>query len=218
MSEELYSMTIREAINKRYIVPIQPIFYDLDNSHIKRRKATGKRGEPSQYQLDYSDFIVKNTERNDIVVDVAQKMLSMDVPTLILVTQVEHGLKLAERLSQAVFANSTTQNPKKNYEMVRRFNSGEFPIMIGTSVIGEGVDTKRCGALINASGGKAKSELLQKVGRTVRNFEGKEVGFYFDFMDNRSPTLKKHSTTRKNTIKKEFDANVIIMDGQQRML
>ena len=214
MSETLYEMNLIQAISKKYIVPVQSFFFELDNSSIKGRKASKRkiRGQknPNQFQLDYEDFIVNNDERNDLAVEIAKKMESMGIQTLILVGQVSHGMSIQEKIEGSAFANSTTQKPEKNMEMVKEFNAGRIRTLIGTSVIGEGVDTKPCGAIINLSGGQAESELLQKVGRVIRNFAGKQVGFYFDFMDNGPKSLKKHSRTRLKIIKTHYGKSPII--------
>lgn len=213
MSEQLYDMSLKEAINKKYITPVKAIFIDLKNS-IKPRVASKGKGNPSQYQLDYSDFIVESEERNNKALEIAERMQSLGVPTLILVKQVEHGLFFADRLKDSRFANSTTQKPEQNLVLVKEFNAGKIPILIGTSVLGEGVDTKRCGAIINVGGGQAESELLQKVGRVVRIFKGKLIGFYFDFIDNNSKSLKKHSNTRKKIIAERFGLKVQIIKNK----
>lgn len=208
LSKTLFHLDLIDAINKKYITPVQGIFYEMNNSDLEvtpKKNINGTWNKDNErYQADYETFIVKNVKRNKKAIDISKKMIDLKVPTLILVKKVSHGLEILKRIPNAKFANSTTQKSTINFDLIDDFNAGKIPVLIGTSVIGEGVDTKRCGAVINLSGGKAKSELLQKVGRVVRRFEGKEVGFYFDFIDKNCESLRKQSVARKNIIKNEY--------------
>ena len=53
--------------------------------------------------------------------------------------------------------------------------------MIGTSVIGEGIDTKPAGAVILGNGEKAESKVMQNIGRVVRKYKDQKKGFVFDY-------------------------------------
>lgn len=202
LSETLYSMSVKEAIAQKYIVPVCSTFFNLENRGIEPTK---------KYASDYSKFIDKNDERNERAVQTAGKLLDRRVPTLILVKHVEHGREIARHLPNATFINGKDENAAYNMKVVEDFNQGKIPQLIGTSVIGEGVDTKACGALINLYGGKARSDIMQKTGRVVRNYPGKNLGFYFDFVDNGSKYLIKHSKQRKKIIESEYGLSAMVM-------
>lgn len=199
LSQNLYSVSTLEAINKKYIVPIVPVFFNLKNKDLV---ATG------HYGSDVRTFIDTNEERNAIAIDTALRMKAMKVPTLVLVEHVAHGRLLADSLPGFVFLNGQDESAEYNMAMIKKFNAGEIEGLVGTSVIGEGVDTKACGAIINCSGGKARSELLQKVGRAIRKFPGKVVGYYFDFYDNRQKHLVSHSKQRIEIIESTYGVKI----------
>lgn len=203
LSETLYSVSTIEAIKKGYIRPLVSFFYSLKNSSLVAKQV---------YKSDLKSFIDTNAERNDIALEVARKMYNKDIPTIMLVNHIEHGKFLKNMLGDAaLFLNGQDESAAYNMQMVKRFNQREIPILIGTDVLGEGVDTKACGAIINLSGGKAKSELMQKCGRTVRNFPGKSVGYYFDFFDNGQKHLKAHSNARAKIIQEVYGQSVNIL-------
>lgn len=200
LSEVLYSVTTREAIAKGYIKPLVPFFYDLDNSPLSSN---------GDYRQDVKNFIDNNNERNQFIINNAKKMIQSNIPTLILVDHVEHGRKLQSALGKdALFLNGQDENSLYNMQAVREFNNLQHPCLIGTSVLGEGVDTKACGAIFNTGGGKAKSELMQRCGRAIRNFPNKKCGYYFDFNDNRSRFLEKHSRIRAKTIEEVYGTKI----------
>lgn len=193
LSNTVFSMSILEAIQKKYIVPIVPIFFDIPNENLVSQ---------DDYRKDYKDFVDNNVTRNQIIADTQDKMRSMGIPTLTLVKHIQHGKNLCT--GDSVFLNGQEKDAAYNKNQVANFNKGSINSIVGTSVIGEGVDTKACGAVINGKGGKSKREILQNVGRAVRKFEGKDVGYFFDFIDRRQKNLYKHSRERIKIVEKEF--------------
>lgn len=204
LSDTLYSVTTQEAIAKGYIKPLVPFFYNLGN-----RMVTSM----GNYKTDYKKFIDENSERNDFTINQARKMIQQNIPTLILVEHVGHGRHLQAQLGKdAVFLNGQDESSLYNMQMVKEFNQLKVPCLIGTSVLGEGVDTKACGAIFNLCGGKAKSELMQRCGRAVRNFPNKKVGYYFDFIDNGQKHLIKHSKERMKIIEEVYGTKINIIN------
>jgi superfamily II DNA or RNA helicase len=202
LSNNLYSVTTLEAINRGYIVPIVPMFFDLKNKGLVSQR---------NYKADYKTFMDLNQERNGIAIEYAQKMIQQNTPTLILVEHVEHGRFLQASIKDSLFINGQDESAQYNMQMVKKFNNMEVPCLIGTSVIGEGVDTKACGAIFNLAGGKARSELQQRVGRAIRKFPNKKVGYYFDFIDNGQKHLLSHSKQRIEIIESTYGKKINII-------
>ena len=88
----------------------------------------------------------------------------------------------------------TNQDTKK---IIDDFNALKIPILIGTDVVGEGVDTVGVDALILAGAGKAKSEIVQKIGRSLRLRDGKKYAIVVDFADRNVSTFERQSLIRK---------------------
>jgi superfamily II DNA or RNA helicase len=138
-------------------------------------------------------------------------MVQSNIPTLMLVEHVEHGRFLQASMKDSIFLNGQDESSAYNMQMIHKFNRKEIPCIIGTSVIGEGVDTKAAGAIFNLSGGKARSELLQKVGRVIRTYPGKKIGYYFDFIDNGQRNLFAHSKERMSIIEETYGTKVRVI-------
>ena len=195
LSVELFSMTPIQAMEKKYIVPIQPIMQTVYNHEMKCI---------SKYADAYDAFVVENLERNGHVCTFAEKMKNMRIPTLILVKRVEHGRWLQSAIQHSYFLNGQDEDSHLNMDKVEAFNRLEIPVLIGTSVIGEGVDTKSAGAVILANGEKARSRVWQNIGRVVRLFPNKSVGYVFDFADKVSKFMKNHSKERRKIYINDF--------------
>lgn len=204
LSDTLYSFSTIEAINKGYVRPLVSFFHEMKNLDLVSK---------NNYKSDTKRFIDQNMNRNHIAIEVAKKMYHSNIPTIMLVEHMEHGKYLQQQLgSNALFLNGQDESSSYNMQMVKRFNKKEIPILIGTDVLGEGVDTKACGALVNLGGGKARSELMQKCGRTIRNFFDKKVGYYFDFNDLNQKHLRLHSKERIKIIEEVYGKSVNIIN------
>ena len=92
--------------------------------------------------------------------------------------------------------------------MLRDFREGRITTLIGTSVLGEGVDLPCAETLILASGGKAESQVIQNVGRVLRNFKGKLDALIIDFDDRDEGTLEDHSDIRFSYYEKYFEMDL----------
>jgi superfamily II DNA or RNA helicase len=73
---------------------------------------------------------------------------------------------------------------------------GEIQGLIASTIADEGLDIKRLAGLILAGGGKSSTRALQRVGRTLRTFEGKTHAIVVDMADE-SKYLRVHSSKRK---------------------
>jgi superfamily II DNA or RNA helicase len=87
--------------------------------------------------------------------------------------------------------------------LVKEFNEGKIPILIGTSCITTGTDIQTVEAIIYLQGGKSEIQVKQSIGRGTRKPEGKTDCFFIDFDIRNVETLHRHAEARK-----EIYANV----------
>jgi superfamily II DNA or RNA helicase len=81
-------------------------------------------------------------------------------------------------------------------ELVKAFNRGEFPILVGTSCITTGTDIQTVGAIIYMQGGKSEIQVKQSVGRGTRKPEGKVDCYFIDFDMINAETVHRHAEER----------------------
>lgn len=157
----------------------KPIFYIISNSLPYFNFPSFVNA--TLYSKTYKKYIVENPQRNSIIAKIAKKFaLEENKSVLITLEHVQHQKFLKEFLPEATYINSKTDN---NFTVLEKFNSKEIKILVGTDVIGEGVDTYAADALILAGAGKAKSNIVQKIGRNLRIYPGKKNAYIIDFMD-----------------------------------
>ena len=82
-------------------------------------------------------------------------------------------------------------------DLVKRFNAGEIPVLVGTSAICTGTDIQTAHNLILIQGGKSEVKFRQAVGRGTRRVPGKkEHCTIVDFDVTNVATLHRHAQTR----------------------
>lgn len=80
--------------------------------------------------------------------------------------------------------------------LVLSFDRGEFPILVGTSCIGMGTDTKSPNFGIDLVGLTSEIRVRQSVGRFTRLFEGKKDAIYNDYNVYNIEPMERHAKVR----------------------
>jgi superfamily II DNA or RNA helicase len=182
LSNVLYTYTSKDAISEGFLV--KPNFKWIRNS----MKVKGK------YQTQYKEGIVENESRNAKIAELCNNHSKDHV--IVLVQQVKHAEILKESIPHAVVITGKEKESDRN-DILNSFRKGEINVLIGTSVIGEGVDLPVANVLILAGGGKAKSQVVQIVGRVLRLAPNKSKATIYDFQDTGANYLEDHAHTRE---------------------
>jgi superfamily II DNA or RNA helicase len=182
LSEVLYEYTIKQAIADEFLV--KPEFEIVPIEHEGR----------SNYQTEYKECLVENDERNGVVAEIVEHHKNDSV--IVLVQQIEHGERLEKLVKGSKFIHGEEKDDVRQKAM-EDFRAGRLKCLIGSSVIGEGVDLPRANILIMAGGGKARSTVMQQIGRVLRPFEGKTKAVVYDFSDEGASYLEEHSVLRQ---------------------
>jgi superfamily II DNA or RNA helicase len=159
------------------------------------------------WDVTYERCITKNKDRNDKIVKLA---LEQDVPTLILYKIIEHGLILGDRIPNSIVLSGTDSNSVRE-EAIQKFKSGEIQYLIASNIFKQGISINNIETLINASGGKSKIEVLQKIGRALRLHKGKDYALVYDFNDIGNKFTEKHSLQREDLYKKTGFTDIEIL-------
>ncbi len=192
LSNVLYSYSAINGINDGYLCP--PIFKFIEFNH------SYPGLPPDTWKKEYTDFIVDNELFNQEVSRIAKTMNDRGMSTIVFVKEIAHGKKLNELIPDSGFMNGENDS-RLNEDLLSDFNSGKLKCLIGTSIIGEGVDTVRASCGIMAGGGKAESEIIQKIGRLLRLHPDKKFSIVIDFMHKNSKWALKHSKAREKIYK-----------------
>ena len=183
----IYELKYKEAIKEGYIVPIEAYYIELPKQKI----------DAFTWAQVYSELVVNNQHRNNIIIDLMTQLDSSKISTLCLVKEIKHGEALG-----FPFVNGQDEDSRS---LIDDFNKRRIYTLIGTNgVIGEGVDTKPCEYAIIAGLGKAKSAFMQQVGRTVRTYPGKESAKIIIFKDKSHKFTLRHFNEQCKILKEEY--------------
>lgn len=211
MQEHLGSVIVRESRRElERIGRIIPVDYYM--------LAFGLEGDfhdQSAYDIAYDEWLVSNPQFHKLIAGLCKKYHGDG--TLALVDRENLGHHLERAIQDigltANFIYGKTPKRQRN-ERLREFEAREFDVLIGGKIINRGLDLDGgCENLIIATGGKLKSDFIQKVGRAVRhNSRGRSRIFDFFFRCNKY--LYEHSRSRlKAMIAAGYKTTVIFPGG-----
>lgn len=191
----------------------------LENSvmakpHIYLVKNECKEDEYFDYQTAYTEEIINGKRRNQIICDIVDKYKK---GVLIVVNIIEHGEILEKLIPNSIFISgiTSTEDRQRYLEM---FDNEEIPVLIGSTILQEGISITHMKAMILACGGKSNVAVLQKIGRSLRFKEGeKEEVDFFDFIDS-AKFLIKHSKMRVSLYKKAGFNDIKLLDSDLQEL
>ncbi len=152
--------------------------------------------------MDYADayksMIVEHKQRNNIIIDYANKSEGV---VLILVNQLEQGRLLRDAIPDSVFVHGSDDTSYRQgvLSTMRATTKGIF---IASPIFDEGIDVPAVDTVILAGGGKGHVKLLQRIGRGLRQKAHNEL-IVIDFLDDTNEYLLKHSQERINIYEQE---------------
>lgn len=199
LSNVLYRYPAHQAIEEGYLTPIEVSVYEL----------YGKisRSYPKEYDHNYcgsqqllnkvKEICFSAEEQDQILILVKNKDKA---------GKIFHEFLLAHGLENSYISGD---DPKEVINgTIKDFNDKKVRILIGSSVIGEGIDVRSTDHLIMCQGGKSEIVIVQAVGRAVRLFEGKKIAKIHDFDFIGTKYMRKHLAQRQNIYKRNFECGI----------
>lgn len=169
----LYRIGTEELVQKGWLVP--PVIEVVDTKGLWVPGAWG----PKEFQKAYKKEIVENPIRNQLVAD---RVNELDVPTLVLVKQIKHGRILEGLIDESVFLSGKASSEQR-VETYEAMKAGELRVIIASTIADLGLDLPICQALVLSAGGKSSTRHLQRIGRVVRPYPGKNHALVIRFDD-----------------------------------
>jgi superfamily II DNA or RNA helicase len=159
------------------------------------------------FRTYYVNGVVENDARNQLIAQSCAKLVAAGRRVLVLVKEIKHAERLYEITANSVQVDG--RNHQAVAEAIAAMQSGKVKVIIGTSVIGEGIDVPAADALIYAAAGRSKVKVVQDFYRVLTANEGKKFGVIVDFADNHNEALLKQAAHRLDLYRREFQADVM---------
>jgi len=159
----------------------------------------------------YQDAVKLGIEQNFHFHDMVKKITDRcEGRTLIVVERIEQGQYLSQLIPGSTFIQGKTKL-KERLPTMNALKSGERSVaIVMRQIITAGINVK-IHDLINAAGGEGAHNVIQLMGRGLRNADDKELLKYHDFNFLINDYLRKHSEWRIEVLNKEGH-NVTIKD------
>lgn len=194
LSNVLYQYPAYQAIQEGFLTPVEVYMHEMKGrAHVK-------------YQTEYDANYCANNELLEKTADIISNYPGKQM--LILVNKKDKcGLVIHEYLKSIGIDNSYISGDNDKDEInntIRSFNEKEINILIGSSVIGEGIDVRSTDHLLMCQGGKSEITMVQAAGRVLRLYEGKSIATIHDFRFEGSRYMIKHADEREEIYDRNF--------------
>lgn len=198
LSNVLYQYPAHRAIQEGYLTPVQVTMHSM-NGFANRN-----------YQKEYDANYCANPQLLEKIADIVGSY--GDSQMLILVNKKDKcGLVIHEYLNSIGIDNSyiSGDNDKDEInETIKAFNEKRIRVLIGSSVIGEGIDVRSTDHLLMCQGGKSEITMVQAAGRVLRLYDGKTMAFIHDFRFEGSKYMIKHAAEREEIYTRNFQCQL----------
>lgn len=199
LSNVLYRYPAHKATEEGFLTPIEVLVHKLP----------GIRA--NQYRYEYN----KNYCGNPDMLNQLHKIHSWagrDQQILVLVkNKAKSGHIIHEFFNAHQIENSYISGDNSKEEInstIRAFNEKKVKVLIGSSVIGEGIDIRSTDHLAMCQGGKSEIAIVQATGRLARLFDGKSIGYLHDFDFENTKYMKKHLKQRFDIYARNFECPI----------
>lgn len=195
----IHKLTYLDAVKRGYIVPVEAYYIEVP------KQST----DAYTWQEVYKELVINHTVRNNLIASLLASLQGAGAYTLCLVKEIAHG-EILSQLTGIPFANGQDEDTRKH---IQQFNKGKIKALIGTEgVLSEGVDTKPCEFVIVAALGKAKSAFMQKVGRAVRVYPGKESAKIVLIKDRSHKFTLTHFNAQAKILLQEYNVKPVKLE------
>lgn len=189
-------LTTTELQNRGILAKSKCFFYPVNEPKI-----------PYDIYLDaVTRGIAENYFFHDIVAKLAKKQKGR---TLILVDRIAHGDILQKMIPNSLWVQGKDNQDTRKKVIKELQKSEEDLIAIATQQIFNTGINVFCHTIINAAGGQAEHQIIQRMGRGLRVAKDKKELVYYDFIFNINDYLLDHSKKRIEIMKKEGHEVVI---------
>lgn len=171
-----------DGADLKLIAQTGAIAYDVSNKlliergisvpvDVEIRRVDEPKVEGANYESVHSRGVTNNDILNNDIVKWVSERAAENRQVLILVRKVAHGKVLEKALRQCVdtckfLHGSETTEVRRN--TLRGYDAGELQVLIGTSILYQGIDTRAIDVIVFADLGKSKIAALQAIGRGLR--------------------------------------------------
>jgi len=134
-----------------------------------------------QYPSIYKDQVVESKFYNSRVAGISNSFIEAGRLVLVLVQHIPHGELLNDLIPGSEFINGNDSKTRRE-NMIDNLRNRDVSCIISTSLFDEGIDVRPLDTVVLAGQGKSRVRAMQRIGRILRKFPGKESATAVDFV------------------------------------
>lgn len=197
----VYSQEFRTLVDQKFLA--KPIFKLF---HVGSNPRCGVSSDPNK---ETRNQLYINPNVAQLVGQIVEKAVRLsNRQVLILIEEFEQFLLLRNYLTiPYLFAHGVPSKDAKKFlpeeywdsdveDCIKKFNNGECKVLVGTSVLGVGVDLLPVGCLVYLRGGSSEIQVRQGLGRGTRIVDGKTDFWHIDINIKGSAIMERHFANR----------------------
>lgn len=155
------------------------------------------------YEL-YNDAVLNGVANSHHFHQVVRSLVkTLKGRTMIMVERIPHGDNLQKAIPGALWVRGKDTPKTRQWVIDQLTDRDDDVVAICTQKIMNAGVNVFVHNLINAAGGKADHDIIQRMGRGLRTADDKEILNYYDFMLRINPYLESHSEKRVDILKDE---------------
>lgn len=186
LGETVAKFSIQEMRDLGVLVPARVKILVMDQAK--------RLGKSAKFASAYNRGIVRSEQRNEMIAWAAKELVAAGRRVLVLVERIEHGKRLEELIPRGRFIQA--EDGDRIREVTAALDSGEIRCVIGSPVVGEGLDIPAADALVYAKGMQARVTHTQDIFRVMTGAGSKTDAVIIDFADRHQEKLLEHSLER----------------------
>ena len=182
-------LTVQEAQKKGMLVSCKAVFWPIR--------------EPMLPYDIYLDAVTRGIAENFDFHHIVERLVkTLKGRTLILVERLAHGDILNNIIPGSLWVQGK-DNLETRKHVIRELMFSKNCVAIATSGIFSAGINVFCHNFVNAQGGQADHQIIQRIGRGLRPADDKDVLYYHDFYFHINEYLEDHSKKRIKILKKQ---------------
>ena len=159
--------------------------------------------------------LAENGARNRLICELVRDAVNEGRTVLLLAGLVDHVECLARELGDMARALHGRMAKKARDRALSDVREGRASVLIGTQIADEGLDLPALDTLVLAAPSRSPGRTEQRVGRILRNCEGKRQAVVFDLVDEH-PVLYGQARNRFFEAYRKISPGVVLPDWLDR--
>jgi len=210
-----YSIDYTELVQKRYLVPLEYIqFTPKISKKIYEKLKTIEQAYSDQPFAKLYSAVLRLFENSPFTnSQIIQKIKELNkFPALVIVRRISIAKRLSELLNQEGIISdwvSSKTSLDERMQKIENLKNGKLKVLVSTSLADEGLDIPQLSLVVLASQGKSRIKLIQRIGRVMRPYSGKQRGYVLDISYN-SDIFQRQAEKRKKFVQTEYNGIITI--------